>query len=111
MPVPVFVYEIFCWHLADGSEPLRAPWPHPDEVSSYHWIPGIAQPVNSATFEHDEPVFHHVHFDHAQRGPRLVDHRVHCAVETHLIGEEAFDLQGGIVSERMRGHRIFARNY
>ena len=38
-----------------------------------------------------------MHFDHAQRGPRLVDHGVHCAVETHLVGEQAFDLQAGIV--------------
>src|SRR5260370_34708684 len=77
MPVPIFVYEIFCRHLADGSEPLRTPRTHPDKVSGCDWIPRIAEPVNSATFEHDEPVLHHVHFDHAQGGPQLVEHCVY----------------------------------
>src|SRR5579864_1104489 len=110
MPVPVFVDEIFCGYFAERSEPLRTPWAHPDEVSRRYRIPRIAEPVNSATFEHDESVFHHVHFDHTQRGSRLVDHGVHREVETRLIGKHAFDLQAGIVCEWMGEDRIFVRN-
>src|ERR1700685_2637158 len=110
MPVPVFVDEIFCRHFAERSEPLRTPWSHPDEVSCGPRIPRISKPVNSATLKHDEPVLHQVHFNHAQRSARLVEHCVYCEVKTRLIGKQTLDLQAGIVSERMRGDRIFIRN-
>src|ERR1700732_786700 len=110
MAVPIFVDEIFCGHLADRSKPLRTPWSHPDEVSRGHRIPRIAESVNSATFEHDEPVLHYMHFHHAQRGAWLVDHRIYREVKAHLVGKQTFHLQRGIVSERMRRDCIFARN-
>ena len=51
-----------------------------------------------------------MHFHHAQRRPRLVDHRVHGKVETHLIGKQTLDLQAGIVSEGMRRYRVLVRH-
>src|SRR6202030_2248881 len=110
MTVPIFVDEILCRHLADRCEPLRAPRSHPNEVSCGHRIPRIAEPVNSATFEHEEPVLHYMHFDHAQRGTWLVDHRIYREVKAHLVGNQTLHLQRGIVSERMRRDCIFARN-
>ena len=99
MAVPIFVNKIFRGHLAERSEPLRAPRPHPDKISGGDRIPRIAQPVNPAAFEHDQPMFHHVHFDHAERRSRLVHHGVYGEVETHLIRKQTFDLQAGIISE------------
>ena len=47
-----------------------------------------------------------MHFDHAERGSRLVRHGVYGEVETHLVGKQTLDLQVRIISQRMRRHRI-----
>src|SRR5271166_1588948 len=103
----IFVDKIFRGNFAERSKPLRTPWSHPDKISHRNRIPAIAEPVNSAAFEHDEPVLHHVHFDHAQGCTRLVHHRVYGEIKAHLVGQQTFHLQAGIVFERMRGDRVF----
>ena len=110
MPVPILVNQVFRGKFSNSSKPLRAPRPHPDEIARSHRIPGIAQPVDAAAFEHDQPVLHHMHFHHAERRARLVHHGVHCKIKLRLVGKQTFDLQIGIAIERMRGYRIFARN-
>ena len=110
MAVPVFVDKIFRWHFAQGAEPLRAPWCHPDEIALRDWIPCVAQAVDPAAFEHYESMFHHMYFDLTERRAGLVHHRIHCEVKTHLIGKQAFDLQVGIISQRMRSDGIFIGN-
>src|ERR1700688_3082798 len=108
--VPVFINKIFCGRLAERAEPLRAPRRHQDEVSAGPRVPQSAEPINAAAFEHDEAMLHHVHLDHAERGPGLIDHRVYRKVETHFLWKEALHLQAGIVLEWMRSHGIFVRN-
>src|ERR1700758_3283196 len=110
MAVPIFINEILCGYLAYRCKPHRTPRSHPKYTSRGHQIRRTAEPVNSPTFEHDEPMLHYMHFDHAQRSAWLVDHRIHREVKAHLIGKQTFHLQGGIVSERMRRDCIFSRN-
>src|SRR5260370_7415614 len=100
MPVPVFVDEIFCGHFSNRSKPLRAPRPHPDKITSSDRIPPIAQPIDAPAFEHHQPVFHYVHFHHAQRGARLIYHGVHREIILRLVGKQAFALQIGIPIDR-----------
>ncbi len=89
MTIRVFVNEIFRGDFADRSEPLRAPRRHINKIAGGDRIPGVAQAVNAAAFEHQEAMLHNVHFNHAERGSRLVDHGVHGEVELHGIGKEA----------------------
>ena len=87
MAVPVFVNEILCRDFSDGAKPLWAPRRHPDKIAGGHGIPRIAETIDAAAFEHQEAVLHDVHFDHAECGSRLVDHRVHGEIEMHRIGK------------------------
>ena len=98
MPVPILIYQIFRGLLAERAEPLRTPRPHPNEVAGRDRIPRIAEPVNPAAFEHQQPVLHHVHFDHAQRRSRLVHHRVDREIEAHRVRKQALHLQVRIVA-------------
>ena len=61
-----------------------------------------------AAFEHQEAVLHDVHFDHAECGSRLVDHRVHGEIEMHRIGKQVFHLQARITIKRLRRDCVFA---
>ncbi len=63
MAVPVFINEVFCGALADGSEPLGAVGAHPDEIACGDWVPVVAEAVDAAAFEHEEAVLHDVDFD------------------------------------------------
>lgn len=110
MTIRVFVNEIFRGDFADRSEPLRAPRRHINKIAGGDRIPGVAQAVNAAAFEHQEAMLHNVHFNHAERGSRLVDHGVHGEVELHGIGKEAFYLEAGVVIQRLCSDGIFARN-
>ena len=47
-------------------------------------------------------MLHHMHFDHAERRSRLVNHRVHREIKTHFVGKQTFHLQAGIIFERVR---------
>src|ERR1700676_3058055 len=110
MAVPVFVDKIFCGRLAERSKPLRAPRGHPEKISGGHWIQRITEAINAAAFEHDKSMLHHMHFDHAERSPGLIDHRIYGEVKAHLVGKKALHLQAGIVLKWMRSDRIFVRN-
>src|ERR1017187_6741800 len=110
MPVPVFVNEVFRRHFAEGAKPLHTIGAHPDEIARDHWIPEIAEPINPAPFQHDEAVLHHMHFDHAERSPGLVDHRVYREIKRHFVRKQALHLEVRIFSERVRGNRIFVRD-
>src|SRR5512140_621128 len=110
MPVPILVDEIFCRYLTDRSEPLWAPWSHPDKVACSDWIPRVIESIDATTFQHQETMLHHMHFDHAQRRARLVLHRIDRKIETHLIRKQALDLQIGIIFQRMGVDSLFARH-
>src|ERR1700689_3202339 len=110
MPVPIFVDEIFCRNFSYCPKPLWAPGRHPEKISGGSRIPGIAEPVNSSAFEHDESVFHDMHLDHAERGAGLVDHGIDGKIKAHLVWQEVPDLQVWIVVERLRVNLIFVRN-
>src|SRR5438270_118275 len=56
MPIPVFIDEVLRRRLADRAKPLRAPRPHPDEISRLYGIPGIPQPVDATALDHQQPV-------------------------------------------------------
>src|SRR5215471_14226424 len=58
MPAPVLVDEILRRLLAQGAEPLRTVGSHPDEITSRDRIPRIAEAIDAAAFEHQQPVFH-----------------------------------------------------
>src|ERR1700687_2677222 len=107
MPVPVLVDEIFGRDFSDRSKPLWAPRGHPDEIAGRDRIPRISEPVDTSTFEHDEAVFHHVYFNHTERGTGPVDHGIDREIEAHLVRQKTFDLQDGIISERVRGTEFF----
>ena len=108
MTVPVFINEIFCGLLTDGTEPLRAPRAHPDEIAGGGGIPRVAEPIDAAAFEHEQAMLHDVHFHYAERGAGLIGHRVDSEVERRLIGEETLDLEIWIVVESVRGDGVFA---
>src|SRR5215475_14752912 len=93
VPVPVFVNEIFRRHFADGTEPLRAPGAHPDKVTSGDGIPSITEAVDASAFEHEQAVFHDVHFDLTESGTRLVQHRVDGEIVAEFIGQKTFDVE------------------
>src|SRR5260221_2724182 len=38
-------------------------------------VPGIAEAINAAAFQHQQTMFHHMHFNHTERGPRLIGDR------------------------------------
>ncbi len=107
MPVPILVDEIFGGYLADRSEPLWAPRRHPDEIPGRDRIPGITEPVDTASLQHDESVLHDMHFHRAERGAGLVHHGVHRKIETRSVRKQAFHLQIGIIVERVRRNGIF----
>ena len=52
-------------------------------------------------------MFHHMHFDHAERGARLIRHRVHGEIKTHRVRQQAFHLQIRVVSKWMGSNRVF----
>src|SRR5215472_725322 len=107
MAVPVLVDEVFRGRLPDGSEPLGAPRTHPDEITGGNRIPRVAQTVNAASFEHQQAVLHHVHFDYAQRGARLVYHGVHREIEVHRVWKQAPYLQVWVVVKRVWRNGFF----
>src|ERR1700681_3318099 len=80
--IPVFVDEVFCGSLAQGAEPLRTVRAHPNEISSGDRVPAIIQTVNTAAGQHQEPMLHHVHFDHGKRRARLVGHDIYRESKT-----------------------------
>ncbi len=101
------------YSVTAGDFIWMAPWcprRHPDEISRRNGIPGIAEPVDASAFEHDEPVLHHMHLHHAERGAGLVDHGVDCKIETHLVRQKTLDLQSRIVREWMRRNLVFVRH-
>ena len=110
MAVPILIDEIFRGNFADCAEPLWTPRAHPDEIAGSHRIPGVAQAINAAAFKHQQTMFHHMHFDHAQGSSRLINHRVHCEIKTHGIGEQVFNLQARVTIERFGEDRIFTGN-
>jgi hypothetical protein len=96
--VPVFVDEVFCGLLADGSEPLWAEGGHPDDVACGDGIPLVAEAVDAAAFEHKEAVLHDVDFDHAECGSGLVGHGVDGEVEGGVVGKEVANLEVGVAA-------------
>ena len=83
---------------------------HPDKIAGGDRVPRIAEAINAAAFEHQQAVLHDVHFDHAERGSRLIHHGVHCEIEMHRVGKQAFHLQARIIIEWLRGNCVFAGN-
>src|SRR6516164_3725822 len=108
MPVPVFIDEIFCWDLSNGSEPLRAVRRHPDKVSRGHWIPFVVEPVDAASLEHEQAVLHEVHLDHTQTSTRLVAHRVYCEIEGHRVRQKRAYKKIAVAHQRLRLDRWLA---
>ncbi len=51
-----------------------------------------------------------MHFHHAQRSARLVNHGVHGEIEARNIRKQAFHLQVGVGSQSVRGDGILVRH-
>src|SRR5437762_7906029 len=106
MPVPVFINKILGRNFSEGSEPLGTPRPHPDEIASRDGIPGIAEPVNAASFEHDQSMLHYMHFHHAERGARLVHHGIYGKIKTWVVRKQTLDLQIGVIIESVERNGV-----
>src|SRR6266550_4198088 len=106
--IPVFVDQVFCRRLPQGAEPLWTVRAHPNEISSGDWVPTIIQAVNTAAGQHQEPMLHHMHFDHGKRRARLEGHGIYREIKTQAGWNQGTHGETGVTHERLRIDRIFA---
>src|SRR5258705_6320098 len=106
--IPVFVDEVFCGRLTQSAEPLRTVWSHPNEISSGDGVPAIIQAINTAAGQHQEPMLHHVHFNHAKRRARMVGHDIYSEIKTHSGWTQSLHSETGVSHNSLRFDGIFA---
>jgi hypothetical protein len=81
MAIPILVNDVLGGCFADSAEPLRAIGRHPNEIAGRDRMPAISQPVNAASAEHEQTVFHDVYLNHGERGAGLKGHQVESEIE------------------------------